>query len=588
MNKTFYSMKRLFTFIRPYFSGFFISILTVFITCITLAITPTVEGSITTQLMNDAQAIFNQVEGAHVNMEFVASTILVLIGFYLIKTVSQLVGNFTLTNSIQNAMHDLRKAVIEKIHNLPIKTLDHHPFGDILSRITNDIDTVSNALQQTFINIVNGILVITLALFMMLRINLDMTLIIIAVLPISFFVTKKVAKISQKKFTAQQEALGDLNANITEIYAGYNEIILYGKQDDAIEKFVGIAHNLKNMAFSAQFISYLMSPLLSLVTYLSIGIVSIIGCFNVLNGVINVGQLQAFVRYIWQVNDPISQVSQLSAQIQAAIAAMNRIVELLDMEEEVDTVSQHVTTMDGHVEFEHVAFGYDDSQLIIKDLNLDVKPEQRYAIVGPTGAGKTTIVNLLMRFYDVNAGTIKVDGIPIKNLSKNDYRQYFGMVLQDTWLFSGTIMDNLRFGNLNATDEEVIEAAKLANAHEFIESLPQGYQTVIDEESTNISQGEKQLLTIARALLKDPKILILDEATSSIDTKTEKLIQDAMDTLMEKRTSFIIAHRLSTIQNADCILVLNHGEVIEKGTHHELLKANGFYAKLYNAQFQTD
>ena len=588
MNKTFYSMKRLFTFIRSYFSGFFISILTVFITCITLAITPTVEGRITTQLMNDAQAIFNQVEGAHVNMEFVASTILVLIGFYLIKTVSQLVGNFTLTNSIQNAMHDLRKAVIEKIHNLPIKTLDHHPFGDILSRITNDIDTVSNALQQTFINIVNGILVITLALFMMLRINLGMTLIIIAVLPISFFVTKKVAKISQKKFTAQQEALGDLNANITEIYAGYNEIILYGKQDDAIEEFVGIAHNLKNMAFSAQFISYLMSPLLSLVTYLSIGIVSIIGCFNVLNGVINVGQLQAFVRYIWQVNDPISQVSQLSAQIQAAIAAMNRIVELLDMEEEVDTVSQHVTTMDGHVEFEHVAFGYDDSQLIIKDLNLDVKPEQRYAIVGPTGAGKTTIVNLLMRFYDVNAGAIKVDGIPIKNLSKNDYRQYFGMVLQDTWLFSGTIMDNLRFGNLNATDEEVIEAAKLANAHEFIESLPQGYQTVIDEESTNISQGEKQLLTIARALLKDPKILILDEATSSIDTKTEKLIQDAMDTLMEKRTSFIIAHRLSTIQNADCILVLNHGEIIEKGTHHELLKADGFYAKLYNAQFQTD
>ena len=328
--------------------------------------------------------------------------------------------------------------------------------------------------------------------------------------------------------------------------------------------------------------------MVSLVTYLSIGIVSIIGCFNVLNGVINVGQLQAFVRYIWQVNDPISQVSQLSAQIQAAIAAMNRIVELLDMEEEVDTVSQHVTTMDGHVEFEHIAFGYDDSQLIIKDLNLDVKPEQRYAIVGPTGAGKTTIVNLLMRFYDVNAGTIKVDGIPIKNLSKNDYRQYFGMVLQDTWLFSGTIMDNLRFGNLNATDEEVIEAAKLANAHEFIESLPQGYQTVIDEESTNISQGEKQLLTIARALLKDPKILILDEATSSIDTKTEKLIQDAMDTLMEKRTSFIIAHRLSTIQNADCILVLNHGEVIEKGTHHELLKADGFYAKLYNAQFQTD
>ncbi|WP_270839573.1 ABC transporter ATP-binding protein [Peptacetobacter hiranonis] len=583
--KRFESINTLLKYLKPYRRGFIISIVMLVVTCAAMVTSPNVEGMITNSILKDVTDIAKGVPGARFHMENVIKIITLLLFIYAVKTAAQMISMICITNSIQDTMKDLRNACIEKINALPVKTLDSHPKGDILSRITNDIDAISNAMQQTFMNVISGVLMVCFAIFMMFRVNLVMTLCVLVIIPISYIIIKKIAKISQESFDIHQRALGDLSANVTESFSGYNEIILFGKQEESVKKFEKINENIRETAYKAQFLSYLMSPLLSLLTYLAIGVVSVIGTIYAIGGVITVGQLQAFVRFIWQVNEPLTQVSQLSSQIQSALSAMDRIHEFIEYEEETD-VERKEMVFDGNVEFKDIRFGYGKKE-VLHGVSLNAKKGETVAIVGPTGSGKTTIVNLLMRFYDPNSGSIVIDGVNSTDINRRTLRDNIGMVLQDTWLFTGSIRENIRFSKPDATDEEIEQACKYANADEFISTLPKGYDTVIDEEADNISQGEKQLLTIARAILKDPKVLILDEATSSIDTKTEKNIQDAMDYLMEGRTSFIIAHRLSTIKNADKILVLKDGNIIECGNHNELMKENGFYANLYNSQFNN-
>lgn len=583
--KRFESINTLLKYLKPYRRGFIISIVMLVVTCAAMVTSPNVEGMITNSILKDVTDIAKGVPGARFHMENVIKIITLLLFIYAVKTAAQMISMICITNSIQDTMKDLRNACIEKINALPVKTLDSHPKGDILSRITNDIDAISNAMQQTFMNVISGVLMVCFAIFMMFRVNLVMTLCVLVIIPISYIIIKKIAKISQESFDIHQRALGDLSANVTESFSGYNEIILFGKQEESVKKFEKINENIRETAYKAQFLSYLMSPLLSLLTYLAIGVVSVIGTIYAISGVITVGQLQAFVRFIWQVNEPLTQVSQLSSQIQSALSAMDRIHEFIEYEEETD-VERKEMVFDGNVEFKDIRFGYGKKE-VLHGVSLNAKKGETVAIVGPTGSGKTTIVNLLMRFYDPNSGSIVIDGVNSTDINRRTLRDNIGMVLQDTWLFTGSIRENIRFSKPDATDEEIEQACKYANADEFISTLPKGYDTVIDEEADNISQGEKQLLTIARAILKDPKVLILDEATSSIDTKTEKNIQDAMDYLMEGRTSFIIAHRLSTIKNADKILVLKDGNIIECGNHNELMKENGFYANLYNSQFNN-
>ena len=583
--KRFESINTLLKYLKPYRRGFIISIVMLVVTCAAMVTSPNVEGMITNSILKDVTDIAKGVPGARFHMENVIKIIILLLFIYAVKTAAQMISMICITNSIQDTMRDLRNACIEKINALPVKTLDSHPKGDILSRITNDIDAISNAMQQTFMNVISGVLMVCFAIFMMFRVNLVMTLCVLVIIPISYIIIKKIAKVSQESFDVHQRALGDLSANVTESFSGYNEIILFGKQEESVKKFEKINENIRETAYKAQFLSYLMSPLLSLLTYLAIGVVSVIGTIYAIGGVITVGQLQAFVRFIWQVNEPLTQVSQLSSQIQSALSAMDRIHEFIEYEEETDVEVKEMV-FDGNVEFKDIRFGYGKKE-VLHGVSLYAKKGETVAIVGPTGSGKTTIVNLLMRFYDPNSGSIVIDGIDSININRRTLRDNIGMVLQDTWLFTGSIRENIRFSKPDATDEEIEHACKYANADEFISTLPNGYDTVIDEEADNISQGEKQLLTIARAILKDPKVLILDEATSSIDTKTEKNIQDAMDYLMEGRTSFIIAHRLSTIKNADKILVLKDGNIIECGNHNELMKENGFYANLYNSQFNN-
>mgnify|MGYP005765103757 FL=1 len=577
---------RLAPFISPYKGGFFLSVLMVCLTTLTLSISPSVEGMATTLLVQDARDLMRKVPGASVEFDRLGRLIAVLLGLYLLKTLTQSVMAFALTGSIQSAMHDLRDAVEKKLARLPVKYFDAHPFGDVLSRVTNDLDTLSNGLQQTLMQILSGILQIILAFAMMLSINRLMAAVVFLIVPSAVLITRFVVIRSQKLFLGQQNTLGKLNGAITEMYTGYKEIQLFNKQEEAVLDFEAVNEELRDNAFKAQFMSSLISPLVSMSTYLVIGVVAIIGCLLALNGSIQVGQIQAFVRYVWQVNDPMSQVSNFSAQIQAAFAALSRIAQILDEEELAEPqVPARLSEAPGTIVFEHVYFGYEPGKPIIRDLNLTVKRGQTVAIVGPTGAGKSTIINLLMRFYDADSGRILMDGTDIRDMTREDLRKNMAMVLQDTWLFNGTIYDNLRYGRLDARRDEVIAAAKLAGVHHFIKTLPGGYDMIVNEEGSNISQGEKQLLTIARAILKAPQILILDEATSSVDTRLEKHLQEAMATVIENRTSFIIAHRLSTIRNADLILVLDHGDVVEQGRHAELLKKGGFYARLYNSQF---
>ena len=579
------SLKGLIPFIKPYKWQFIIAILMIFAFNISMVLAPTFEGMITTQLASDV-AKSSSLTSVDISFGAIIKIVLSLVVIYIIKTVAQMISVVYLTNAIQQAMEDLRNALQNKIRKLPVRYFDNHHFGDVLSRITNDVDAISNALQQSFTQIVSGVLTVTLALTMMYMINPKMAIIGTMIIPLSLLVTKLVVGKSQKLFKKQQDALGELNSTVTEMYTGYNEILLYNQQGESVEKFKKINENLKENAFKAQFVSSTIAPLNALVTYLAIGAVAVVGTADVIAGTFLVGQLQAFIRYIWQINDPLSQISNLSSQIQSAFAALGRVIELLEEPEEVPEANppKHLSEVAGNVDFEHVKFGYYEENLM-KDLNVNVKSGQMVAIVGPTGAGKTTIINLLLRFYDVKGGSIKIDGVDIRDLPREELRSMFGMVLQDTWLYSGTIYDNIRYGRLDARKDEIINAAKMANVHHFIRTLPDGYNSHINEEANNISQGEKQLLTIARAILKDPQILILDEATSSVDTRLEKMLQEAMQRVMKGRTSFVIAHRLSTIKSADLILVINNGDIVEQGTHEELLAKQGEYEKLYNSQF---
>lgn len=580
------SIKQLSPFISPYKWGFFTAMFMVIVTCFALSVSPMVEGMMTSLLMKNAMDIANKVEGAGVEFDKVMQIMMVLLGLYLLKTASQSVTTITLTNSIQNAMHDLRNALQDKIRKLPVSYFDTHQYGDILSRITNDVDTLSNALQQTLTEMIRGTLMLILAIIMMFNINVFMTFVVLLIIPAALFITKVIVKRSQRKFQAQQDALGKLNGAITEMYTGYNEILLFNKQQQSIDKFKDINENLCQNAFQAQFMSSIISPCISLVTYIIIGTIGFLGSLFAMQGKLLIGELQAFVRYIWQVNDPISQVSNLSSQIQSAFAAAHRIFEVLNEDEEplIENV-QVLDHVEGHVELEHICFGYHDEE-VLHDIDVDIKSGQMVAVVGPTGSGKTTLISLLMRFYDTTSGSLKIDGVDIRNMPREQLRSIFGMVLQDTWLFHGSIYDNIRYGRLDARKDEVIAAARQANVDHFIRTLPDGYDMIVNEEANNISQGEKQLLTIARAILKNPPIMILDEATSSVDTRLEKMLQEAMHNVMQGRTSFVIAHRLSTIRNADLILVIKDGHLIEKGTHDELIHQDGFYKQLYNAQFQ--
>lgn len=589
MNKKLSSLKRIVSglkpFISPYKWEFAGAVLMVIISVVTMVSAPSVEGMITTQLASDL-SLAESIGKLQVNFDEITKIMLMLAFIYLAKTLSQVFAVIWLTNAIQHAMQDLRNALQSKIRRLPVRYFDRHQFGDVLSRITNDVDAISNALQQSFVNVVTGVLTIILALIMMFRIHVLMACIAFLIIPLSLLITVFIVRHSQKRFKAQQDALGALNGAITELYTGYNEILIFNKQQESIEKFRNLNENLRQNACTAQFVSSTIGPLNALVTYLTIGGVAVVGTIQIIHGNLSVGNLQAFVRYIWQVNDPLSQISSLSSQIQSAFAAIARVLEILEEEEEIAELnpSKHIEQVKGNVTFSHVRFGYGEEPLM-KDLNVEVKSGQMVAIVGPTGAGKTTLINLLLRFYDVNGGSICIDGVDIRDMKRGELRDMFGMVLQDTWLFSGSIYDNIRYGRLDARKDEIIHAAKMANVHHFIRTLPDGYHSVINEEANNISQGEKQLLTIARAILKDPQILILDEATSSVDTRLEKMLQEAMHRVMEGRTSFVIAHRLSTIRSADLILVINDGDIVEQGTHEELMEKQGYYEKLYNSQF---
>ena len=587
MKKLIFIVKRVSFFVKPYRKSFIGAILFIIMAAVFTAVSPRVEGLIITSLSKDVTNIVKGVTGASINFEYVIRILLILAVIYVLGPLTTYLANALLTEAIQNTMRDLRDAIQNKIRKLPVNYFDKNTYGNILSRITNDVDSVSNALQQSFIQVVNSILSVILAVSMMFSLNIKLSLIAILIIPLSYLASKFIVNKSQGLFNSQQEALGKLNGKVQETYTGFNEIKLYGKQEDSIEEFKEINEELFNTGFKAQFISSIMSPVVSLIAYLTIAVVGVVGAMFTIAGALTVGNLQAFIRYIWQINQPLSQVTQLSSTIQAAFSAANRVFEILDEEEEVQDKKDSIKLDNpvGDVTFEHVKFGYSEENILIEDLSVDIKSGQMVAIVGPTGAGKTTLVNLLMRFYEVLDGSIKIDGVDTRDMKREDLRSLFGMVLQDTWLYNGTIHENIEYGRLGTSKEEVIEAAKIANVHHFIKTLPDGYNMILNEEASNISQGEKQLLTIARAVVSDPKILILDEATSSVDTRLELLLQKAMRNIMKGRTSFVIAHRLSTIRSADLILVMNEGNIIEQGTHEELMKKGGFYEKLYNSQF---
>ncbi|MGH4124313.1 MAG: ABC transporter ATP-binding protein [Clostridium sp.] len=583
------TIRKISPFVKVYRKLFIAAILFIVVAAIFMAIAPKIEGLITTSLAKDVMNIAKGVKGASVNFNYILRVLGVLAFIYVFGTLSTYLASLLLTNAIQNTMKDLRNAVQGKIRKLPISYFDKNSYGDVMSRITNDIDTISNALQQSFSRVINSILSLTLAIAMMFTINIKLALLAILIIPISYLVLKYIVSKSQNLFYKQQSALGKMNGKVQEIYTGFNEIKLYGKQEDAIKDFENINEELFNTGFKAQFISSIMSPLVSLVSYLGVAAIGILGATYAINGIMTVGNLQASIRYIWQINQPISEVTQLSAAMQSAFAAIERVFEILDEKEEIPDKVDFIKLENplGNVTFEHVKFGYNDNKVLIEDLSAEIKSGQMVAIVGPTGAGKTTLINLLMRFYDIQGGAIKIDGVDTHDMKREDLRSIFGMVLQDTWLYNGTIHENIEYGRFGASKEEIIEAAKIANVHHFIKTLPDGYNMFLNEEASNISQGEKQLLTIARAIISNPAILILDEATSSVDTRLEILLQKAMRNIMKGRTSFVIAHRLSTIRSADLILVIDEGDIIEQGTHIELMEKGGFYEKLYNSQFKS-
>ena len=547
---------------------------------------PKILGNATTEIFNGL--ISKLSGGTGIDFGKIAGILLTLLALYIISMLFSAIQSFLMTNVSQKLTYRMRNDIAKKINKLPMKYFDKRTNGEVLSIITNDVDTFSQNMNQSVTQIITAICTIIGILIMMLSISVTMTIISIIILPITALVVRFIVKKSQKYFKAQQDYLGHVNGQVEEVYSGHNIVKVFNGEEKAIEDFDKMNHELYHSGWKSQFMSGLMHPIMNFAGNVGYVGVAILGGYLAVQGRITVGNIQSFIQYNKQFTQPINQIAQISSMLQSMVAASERIFEFLEEEEEVQEIPNAVSTkgLKGNVTFDHVKFGYNEDKIIIHDFNETVKDGQKVAIVGPTGAGKTTMVKLLMRFYDVNSGAILVDGHNVKDFNRGELRQMFGMVLQDTWLFGGTIKENIKYGKPDATDEEVIAAAKAAHVHHFIQTLPKGYDMVIDEESSNISQGQKQLLTIARVILTNPEILILDEATSSIDTRTEQQIQSAMDNLMKGRTSFIIAHRLSTIKNADTILVMNQGDVIEQGTHEELLAKGGFYANLYNSQFQ--
>lgn len=583
------TMKNLIKYLKPYILSIFIVMIFAIGSAAFSIVGPKILGNATTEIFNGLIKKITTANSEGINFDKIGKIIIFLLALYIISTIFSLIQGWIISEVAQKVSYNMRRQISGKINRMPLKYFDTRTHGEVLSRVTNDVDTVSQTLNQSLSQILTAATTLIGILIMMFSISWIMTMASLIVIPLTVGLISLVVKKSQKYFKTQQEYLGYVNGQVEEVYSGHIVMKAFNAEQREVNKFSELNDTLYISAWKSQFLSGMMMPIMTFVGNLGYVLVTILGGWLTIRKAIEVGDILAFVQYIRSFMHPISQAAQIANVLQSTAAAAERVFEFLDEEEEVADIENPVSTKEiiGAVDFNHINFEYNQGKTIINDFTAHIKPGQRVAIVGPTGAGKTTIVKLLMRFYDVNYGEILIDGYNIKDFNRSDLRKIFGMVLQDTWLFNGTIMENLRYGRLDASDEEVKEAAKAAHVHSFIRTLPNGYDMELNEEASNVSQGQKQLLTIARAILANPKILILDEATSSVDTRTEVLIQKAMDNLMSGRTSFIIAHRLSTIRDADFILVMNNGDIVEQGNHEELLYKNGFYAKLYNSQFEN-
>lgn len=581
------SMKKLITYLGTYKIAIIIVMVLAAVATIFSVAGPKIMAKATNALFD---GLMSKIAGTGgIDFGYIGKILLFTLSLYIFSSVVSFAQGWIMTGISQKISYRLRKDISEKIGRMPMGYFESRTYGEVLSRITNDVDTLGITLNQSITQIITSLATLIGTLVMMLSISPLMTLISLVILPLSAILLSTVIKKSQKHFRTQQEYLGHINGLVEETYSGHTVVQAFNKEEESVEEFCNTNDVLYRSAWKSQFISGIMMPIMQFVGNLGYAGVAISGGLLAIKGVIGIGDIQAFIQYVKQFTQPIQQIAQVVNQVQSMTAAAERVFEFLDEEEEEQSPENPIIPekIVGNVTFDHVSFGYNKDKIIIGDFSAEIKSGQKIAIVGPTGAGKTTMVKLLMRFYDVNSGSISIDGADIRRIPRSELRKSFGMVLQDTWLFNGSIMDNIRYGRLDATDEEVIAAAKAAHAHHFIKSLPNGYDMVLNEDASNVSQGQKQLLTIARAILADSKVMILDEATSSVDTRTEVLIQDAMDRLMNGRTSFIIAHRLSTIRNADIILVMKDGDIVEQGNHDELLAKNGFYAQLYNSQFES-
>jgi len=580
------TMKKLMGYLTQYKIGLLLVVIFAIGSTIFNIAGPKILGKATTEIFH---GLVSKVSGGSgIDFDKITQILLFLLGLYVLSALFSFIQGFIMTGVSQKLTYKLRKEISEKINRMPMNYFDTKTHGEVLSRVTNDVDTLSQSLNQSATQIITSFTTIIGILVMMLSISPLMTVVALLILPVSMLLISTIVKKSQKHFKNQQEYLGHVNGQVEEVYGGHSIVRAFNKEDDVIREFTETNEILYQSAWKSQFFSGMMMPIMQFIGNLGYVAVAILGGYLAIKDAIEVGDIQSFIQYVRSFTQPITQVAQVANMLQSTAAASERVFEFLEEEEE-DQFAEHPVSVEGlkgDVEFKHVHFGYNEDRIIINDFSAKVKEGQKIAIVGPTGAGKTTMIKLLMRFYDVNSGEILIDGHNLKDFNRSELRQMFGMVLQDTWLFHGSIKDNIRYGKLDATDEEVVEAAKAAYVHRFVQTLPDGYDMELNEEASNVSQGQKQLLTIARAILADPKILILDEATSSVDTRTEIRIQKAMDNLMKGRTSFIIAHRLSTIRDADLILVMKDGDIVEQGNHEELLEKGGFYANLYNSQFE--
>lgn len=583
------AMRKLLSYLKPYRLSLVVVVIFAILSSIFSIVGPKILGNATTEIYSGIMGKILGTNSAGINFIAIGKILLVLLVLYLLSAGFSYIQSYIVAGIVQKMSYSFRKQISEKMNRMPLKYFDKRSKGDVLSILTNDVGMISENLNQSLTQVITSIVTLIGVLIMMFSISWIMTLIAIIILPVSGLLMGSIVKKSQKYFTEQQKYLGKVNGEVEEIYGGHNVVKAFNGEDSAYESFEKLNKTLYSSAWKSQFLSGLMMPIMNFIGNFGYVLMSIVGGYLTILGAIQVGDILAFIQYIRSFTQPIAQLTQVANLMQTTAAACERVFEFLDEEEEVQVIENSVRDVNikGDVAFKDVSFGYNEDKIIINDFTANIKAGQRVAIVGPTGAGKTTIVKLLMRFYDINKGSIMIDGHDIRDFNRNDLRDLFGMVLQETWLYNGSIMENIRYGKLTASDEDVIEAIKAAHANHFIEALPDGYNMELNEEASNISQGQKQLLTIARAILADPKILILDEATSSVDTRTEVLIQKAMDNLMKGRTSFIIAHRLSTIQDADLILVMKDGDIIEQGNHDELMAKGGFYSSLYNSQFDS-